>query len=75
VEPPSSLAALLTIAEAHGELWALFVRRGDGVIELHKTDTYKRYVEVGEFSAAREELEDWLKLVQADPVTCRSPVS
>jgi hypothetical protein len=65
---PPSLHELLTIAEAHGELWALFVRHGDAVTELHKTDTYKVYVENVEI--ARRALEEWLQLVVEEPVSC-----
>lgn len=65
-----SLTELLTTAEAHGELWALFVRHADGVVELHKTDTYKTCIEADDVEATRDELEDWLKLLRHDAVPC-----
>lgn len=46
----------------------MFLRHADDVVELHKTDTYKVYVE--DVHPERGDLEDWLKLVRKDVVPC-----
>lgn len=71
-QPP--LAQLLTISEAHGELWALFVEHVDGTVELHKTDTFKQIVPRSDIDGARSALEDGLTLLSPVAVSCVAAV-
>jgi ribonuclease HII len=70
-----SLAQLLTTAEAHGEMWAFFVRHADGVVELHQTDTFKVLIEEGDVDTTRDRLDDHLTLVLRAPVSCAEAMS
>jgi hypothetical protein len=70
MQEPVPLAILLTTAEAHGQLWALFVQHADGRVELHKTDTYKAEIHPETIESARAETEDPFSLVSKAPVSC-----
>jgi hypothetical protein len=68
---PNNADELITVAEAHGELWTLLVEHDDGRIEAHHTDVYAS--RVSDLEQARAEIGQWLLV--PDPVGCLEAVA